>query len=90
MFMYEIKLACTQSECSRIWLTCKFKGLAQIFSVLFSAIFLCRGVTGVCALLLCATLWADTSVCPYGRIANLLCRVFLLLFERQKVNKGAQ
>ena len=30
------------------------RGLTQIFSVLFSAIFLCRGVTGVCALLLCA------------------------------------
>ena len=84
-------------------LTCKFqraysklgspassRGLTQNFSVLLSAIFLCRGVTGVCALLLCATFWADTSVCPYGRIVNLLCRVFLLLFERQKVNKGIQ
>jgi len=45
------------------------------------------GCTGVCALLLCATFWADTSVCPYGRIVNLLCRAFLLLFERQKVKE---
>ena len=60
--------------------------LAFDFSVLFSAIFLCRGVTGVCALLLCATFWA-TSVCPYGRIVHLLCRTFLLLFERQKVKE---
>ena len=74
----------------RLTIPANSRGLAQIFSVLFSAIFLCRGVTGVCALLLCATFWADTSVCPYGRIVNLLCRVFLLLFERQKVNKGVQ
>ncbi|MBO5262680.1 MAG: hypothetical protein J6B18_00295 [Bacteroidaceae bacterium] len=36
------------------------RGLTQNFSVLLSAILLCRGVTGVCALLLCATFWADT------------------------------
>ena len=35
-------------------------GGAQIFS----AIFLCRGVTGVCALLLCATFWADNIGLP--------------------------
>ena len=46
------------------------------------------GCTGVCALKTPAMKnRADTSVCPYGRIVNLLCRAFLLLFERQKVKE---
>ena len=46
----------------RLTIPANSRGLAQIFSVLFSAIFLCRGVTGVCALLLCATFWADIGL----------------------------
>ena len=48
----------------RLTIPANSRGLAQIFSVLFSAIFLCRGVTGVCALLLCATFWADNIGLP--------------------------
>ena len=76
-------LALTNQPSAALWESrthLQIQGGLLKYSRCYSRLFSYVGASPACAPCCCVLLfWADTSVCPYGRIANLMCRVFLLL-----------
>ena len=84
-------LALTNQPSAALWESrahLQIQGGLLKYSRCYSRLFSYVGASPACAPCCCVLPFGQTtSVCPYGITVNLLCRAFLLLFERQKVKE---